>query len=127
MVTKWGLSDTLGPLTYIEDEGEVFLGRSVTQHKQVSDITVKTIDEEVRRIIDQSYHDAAKILKTNIKRLHKMAEALIKYETLDENQIGDIMNDKEPRPPEDWDQSDDSSDDEKKKKDTKLGGHATQH
>jgi len=127
MVTKWGLSDKLGPLTYIEDEGEVFLGRSVTQHKQVSDITVKTIDEEVRRIIDQSYHDAAKILKTNIKRLHKMAEALIKYETLDENQIGDIMNDKEPRPPEDWDQSDDSSDDEKKKKDTKLGGHATQH
>jgi cell division protease FtsH len=127
MVTKWGLSDKLGPLTYIEDEGEVFLGRSVTQHKQVSDITVKTIDEEVRRIIDQSYQDAAKILKTNIKRLHKMAEALIKYETLDENQIGDIMNDKEPRPPEDWDQSDDSSDDEKKKKDAKLGGHATQH
>jgi len=127
MVTKWGLSDKLGPLTYIEDEGEVFLGRSVTQHKQVSDITVKTIDEEVRRIIDQSYHDAAKILKTNIKRLHKMAEALIKYETLDENQIGDIMNDKEPRPPEGWDHSDDSSDDEEKKRDTKLGGHATQH
>ena len=127
MVTKWGLSDKLGPLTYIEDEGEVFLGRSVTQHKQVSDITVKTIDEEVRRIIDQSYHDAAKILKTNIKRLHKMAEALIKYETLDENQIGDIMNDKEPKPPEDWDQSDVSSDDDGKKRDTKLGDHATQH
>jgi len=127
MVTKWGLSDKLGPLTYIEDEGEVFLGRSVTQHKQVSDITVKTIDEEVRRIIDQSYHDAAKILKTNIKRLHKMAEALIKYETLDENQIGDIMNDKEPRPPEGWDQNDVSSDDDGKKRDTKLGDHATQH
>ncbi len=127
MVTKWGLSDKLGPLTYIEDEGEVFLGRSVTQHKQVSDITVKTIDEEVRRIIDQSYHDAAKILKTNIKRLHKMAGALIKYETLDENQIGDIMNDKEPKPPEGWDQSDVSSDDDGKKRDTKLGDHATQH
>ena len=127
MVTKWGLSDKLGPLTYIEDEGEVFLGRSVTQHKQVSDITVKTIDEEVRRIIDQSYHDAAKILKTNIKRLHKMAEALIKYETLDENQIGDIMNDKEPRPPEGWDQNDVSSDGDGKKRDTKLGDHATQH
>ena len=127
MVTKWGLSDKLGPLTYIEDEGEVFLGRSVTQHKQVSDITVKTIDEEVRRIIDQSYHDAANILKTNIKRLHKMAAALIKYETLDENQIGDIMNDKEPRPPEGWDQSDVSSDDDGKKRDTKLGDHATQH
>ena len=127
MVTKWGLSDKLGPLTYIEDEGEVFLGRSVTQHKQVSDITVKTIDEEVRRIIDQSYLDAAKILKTNIKRLHKMAGALIKYETLDENQIGDIMNDKEPRPPEGWDQNDVSSDGDGKKRDTKLGDHATQH
>ena len=127
MVTKWGLSDKLGPLTYIEDEGEIFLGRSVTQHKQVSDITVKAIDEEVRRIIDQSYHDAAKILKKNIKRLHKMAEALIKYETLDENQIADIMNDKEPRPPEGWDQSDVSSDDDGKKRDTKLGDHATQH
>ncbi len=127
MVTKWGLSDKLGPLTYIEDEGEIFLGRSVTQHKQVSDITVKAIDEEVRRIIDQSYQDAAKILKTNIKRLHKMAEALIKYETLDENQIADIMNDKEPKPPEGWDQSDVSSDDDGKKRDTKLGDHATQH
>ena len=127
MVTKWGLSDKLGPLTYIEDEGEVFLGRSVTQHKQVSDITVKTIDEEVRRIIDQSYQDAAKILKTNIKRLHKMAAALIKYETLDENQIGDIMKDKEPKPPEGWDQNDVSSDGDGKKRDTKLGDHATQH
>jgi len=127
MVTQWGLSDKLGPLTYIEDEGEVFLGRSVTQHKRVSDITVKTIDEEVRRIIDHSYHDAVKILKTNIKRLHKMAGALIKYETLDENQIGDIMNDKEPKPPEGWDQNDVSSDSDGKKRDTKLGDHATQH
>ena len=126
MVTKWGLSEKLGPLTYSEDEGEVFLGRSVTQHKQVSDITVKAIDDEVRQIIDCSYNDASEIIKANINRLHKMAEALIKYETLDENQINDIMNDKEPRPPEDWDQSDDSSDDDDKK-DTKLGDHATQH
>ena len=126
MVTKWGLSEKLGPLTYSEDEGEVFLGRSVTQHKQVSDITVKAIDDEVRQIIDSSYNDANEIIKTNINRLHKMAEALIKYETLDENQIKDVMNDKEPRPPEDWDQGDDSSDDDDKK-DTKLGDHATQH
>jgi len=126
MVTKWGFSEKLGPLTYSEEEGEVFLGRSVTQHKQVSDITVKVIDDEVRQIIDHSYDNASKIIKTNINRLHKMAEALIKYETLDENQINDVMNDKEPRPPEDWDQSDDSSDDDDKK-DTKLGGHATQH
>ena len=126
MVTKWGLSDKLGPLTYSEDEGEVFLGRSVTQHKQVSDITVKAIDDEVRRIVDLCYDEAINIIKTNINRLHKMAEALIKYETLDENQLNDIMNDKEPRPPEDWDQNDDSSDDDDKI-DTKLGGHATQH
>ena len=126
MVTKWGLSDKLGPLTYSEDEGEVFLGRSVTQHKQVSDITVKAIDDEVRRIVDRSYDNAIEIIKTNIKRLHKMAEALIKYETLDESQINDIMNDKEPRPPEGWDQSDDSSGNGQKK-DKKLGGHATQH
>ncbi len=126
MVTKWGLSDKLGPLTYSEDEGEVFLGRSVTQHKQVSDITVKAIDDEVREIIDRSYNDAREIVTANINRLHKMAEALIKYETLDENQLDDIMNDKEPRPPEDWDKNNDSSDDDPKK-DTKLGGHATQH
>ena len=126
MVTKWGLSEKLGPLTYSEDEGEVFLGRSVTQHKQVSDITVKAIDDEVRRIVDDSYNEAIEVVKENINRLHKMAEALIKYETLDENQIDDIMNDKEPRPPEDWDQNDDSSDDDDKI-DTKLGGHATQH
>ena len=126
MVTKWGLSEKLGPLTYSEDEGEVFLGRSVTQHKQVSDITVKAIDDEVRRIVDDSYDDAIEVIKENINRLHKMAEALIKYETLDEKQIDDIMNDKEPRPPEDWDQNDDSSDDDDKI-DTKLGGHATQH
>jgi len=99
----------------------------VTQHKQVSDITVKAIDDEVREIIDHSYNDASEIITTNINRLHKMAEALIKYETLDENQIDDIMNDKEPRPPEDWDQGDDDSSDDDLKKDTKLGGHATQH
>jgi len=127
MVTKWGLSEKLGPLTYSEDEGEIFLGRSVTQHKQVSDITVKAIDDEVRRIVDDSYDDAIEVIKENINRLHKMAEALIKYETLDEKQIDDIMNDKEPRPPEDWDQNDDSSDDDDDKIDTKLGGHATQH
>ncbi len=92
----------------------------------IKEMTVKAIDDEVRQIIDCSYNDASEIIKTNIKRLHKMAEALIKYETLDENQINDVMNDKEPRPPEDWDQSDDSSDDEDKK-DTKLSDHATQH
>ena len=126
MVTKWGLSDKLGPLSYSKDEEEIFLGRSVTQHKQVSDTTVNIIDQEVRQIIDQSYDEANSILKSNIKRLNKMAEALIKYETLDEEQIKDIMNDKEPRPPDGWNIDDESEDDDHSK-DSKIGGHATQH
>ena len=103
MVTKWGLSDRLGPLTYSEDDGEVFLGRSVTQHKQVSDDTAHTIDEEVRKIIDANYQRADKILKENVDKLHVMAKALMKYETIDNNQVKDIMDGKEPQPPEDWD------------------------
>ena len=103
MVTKWGLSDRLGPLTYSEDDGEVFLGRSVTQHKQVSDDTANTIDEEVRKIIDANYQRADRILKENVDKLHVMAKALMKYETIDKHQVKDIMDGKEPRPPEDWD------------------------
>ena len=105
MVTKWGLSDRLGPLTYSEDDGEVFLGRSVTQHKQGSDDTAHAIDEEVRRIIDSNYDRAKKLLEENLEKLHTMAKALIKYETIDEKQIKDIMAGREPRPPEDWDDS----------------------
>lgn len=103
MVTKWGLSDRLGPLTYSEDQGEVFLGRSVTQHKQVSDVTAHTIDEEVRRLIDTNYARAKEILTANLDKLHKMAEALIKYETIDEAQIKDIMEGRDPQPPAGWD------------------------
>ena len=103
MVTKWGLSERLGPLTYSEDDGEVFLGRSVTQHKQVSDDTAHAIDEEVRRIVDTNYDRAKNMLTENIDKLHTMAKALIKYETIDETQIKDIMEGREPRPPEDWD------------------------
>ena len=124
MVTKWGLSDKLGPLTYSEDEGEVFLGRSVTQTKQVSDVTAKLIDEEVRKIIDETYASATKIINDQMNRLHKMAEALLKYETIEDSQIKDIMNDKEPRPPEDWDSDDDSSQDNNP---SDIGGPATQH
>jgi cell division protease FtsH len=105
MVTKWGLSDKLGPLTYSEDQGEVFLGRSVTQHKQVSDVTAHVIDEEVRRLIDSNYQRAKDVLETNLDKLHKMAEALIKYETIDESQLKDIMEGREPKPPADWDDS----------------------
>jgi cell division protease FtsH len=105
MVTKWGLSDKLGPLSYSEEEGEVFLGRSVTQHKKTSDVTERTIDEEVRRLIDTNYRNARHILESNLENLHKMAGALIKYETIDEHQIRDIMEGREPRPPADWDDS----------------------
>jgi|TARA_Y100001960_G_scaffold77056_1_gene82353 cell division protease FtsH len=106
MVTKWGLSEKLGPLTYSEEDGEVFLGRSVTQHKAISDETAHAIDEEIRNIIDKNYKRSEKILKKNIDKLHLMADALIKYETIDQAQIDDIMKGKVPRPPSDWDDSD---------------------
>ena len=107
MVTRWGLSDRLGPLAYGEEEEEVFLGRSVTQHKNVSDETAHIIDEEIRNVIDRNYDRSRRILKENIDKLHAMAQALIKYETIDSQQIEDIMAGRTPRPPADWD--DDSS------------------
>ncbi|HEY3730837.1 MAG TPA: ATP-dependent zinc metalloprotease FtsH [Steroidobacteraceae bacterium] len=103
MVTRWGLSDRLGPLTYSEESGEVFLGRSVTQHKQVSDETAHAIDEEVRRVIELNYKVARDVLETNLDKLHAMAEALIKYETLADEQIKEIMAGRAPKPPEGWD------------------------
>jgi cell division protease FtsH len=132
MVTKWGLSDRLGPLTYSEDDGEVFLGRSVTQHKQVSDDTAHAIDEEVRRIIDTNYERAKILLEENLEKLHAMSKALMKYETIDEQQIKDIMAGREPRPPEDWDDSADSrSQDDtpapKAEVGGKIGGPAPEH
>ncbi len=105
MVTKWGLSDRLGPLTYTEEAGEVFLGRSVTQHKQVSDETAHAIDEEVRRVIESNYKRARDILESNIDKLHAMADALIKYETIADDQVADIMAGRVPRPPAGWDDS----------------------
>src|SRR5687767_14468205 len=105
MVTKWGLSDRLGPLTYSEENGEVFLGRQMTQHKQVSDDTAHAIDEEIRRVIDMNYKRAKEILESHLDKLHAMADALVKYETIDETQIKDIMSGKAPKPPADWDDS----------------------
>jgi cell division protease FtsH len=132
MVTKWGLSEKLGPLTYSEDDGEVFLGRSVTQHKQVSDVTVHTIDEEVRNIIDRNYERARSILKQHEEKLHTMAKALMVYETITRDQIKDIMEGREPKPPEGWDDRDDT-----RKKDGRktresdatgpIGGPASEH
>ncbi|TLZ17419.1 MAG: ATP-dependent zinc metalloprotease FtsH [Gammaproteobacteria bacterium] len=105
MVTKWGLSDRLGPLTYSEESGEVFLGRSVTQHKQVSDVTAHAIDEEVRRVIEGNYQRARQILTSALDKLHLMADALMKYETIDEEQLKDVMAGKAPKPPDGWDES----------------------
>ncbi len=102
MVTKWGLSEKMGPLAYSEEEGEVFLGHSVAQRKTVSDETAHTIDGEVRKIIDFNYDRAKTILVENLDKLHVMAKALIKYETIDVDQINDIMDGKTPRAPKDW-------------------------
>jgi cell division protease FtsH len=103
MVTKWGLSDRMGPLTYTEESGEVFLGRQVTQTKQVSDETAHAIDEEVRQVIEINYNRAKTILQEQIQKLHDMADALIKYETIDDSQIREIMEGKPPTPPDGWD------------------------
>jgi cell division protease FtsH len=105
MVTKWGLSDKLGPLTYTEETGEVFLGRSVTQHKQVSDVTAHAIDEEVRRVIEGNYKRAREILTAALDKLHAMAETLIKYETIEDEQLKDVMAGRTPKPPSGWDDS----------------------
>ncbi|MFQ5470363.1 MAG: ATP-dependent zinc metalloprotease FtsH [Gammaproteobacteria bacterium] len=137
MVTKWGLSEKLGPLTYSEEEGEVFLGHSVTQHKGISDETSHTIDKEVRSFIDRNYERAEKILQDNLEKLHAMAGALMKYETIDRHQIDDIMAGKDPRPPSGWGEGSGSStgnngkdagvDDQTAKEEGKIGGAASQH
>ncbi|ELB2102927.1 ATP-dependent zinc metalloprotease FtsH [Vibrio parahaemolyticus] len=103
MVTQWGFSEKLGPLLYAEDEGEVFLGRSVTQTKHMSDDTAKLIDDEVRQIIDRNYDRAKKILEDNMDIMHAMKDALMKYETIDARQIDDLMERKaEIREPAGW-------------------------
>ncbi|MDC3890835.1 ATP-dependent zinc metalloprotease FtsH [Pseudomonas aeruginosa] len=103
MVTKWGLSEKLGPLMYAEEEGEVFLGRSDgSQHANVSGETAKMIDQEVRRIIDDCYGTAKRLLDENRDKLEMMADALMKYETIDSDQIDDIMAGRVPREPRDW-------------------------
>lgn len=132
MVTKWGLSERLGPLSYSEDDGEVFLGRSVTRHKSVSDATARDIDEEIRKVIDTNYALAKRILTENLDKLRMMAETLIKYETIDSVQIDAIMEGREPGPPADWQDPESPSGNETfpgKKKPGKgsIGGPASLH
>lgn len=102
MVTRWGLSDELGPLAYSEEEGEVFLGRSSTKQNPMSGETIKSIDSEIRKIIDTNYEKANKILTDNMDILHSMSEALLKYETIDLGQIDRLMDRREPGEPADW-------------------------
>ncbi len=129
MVTKWGLSEKLGPLMYDEEQEEVFLGHSVAQSKHVSDDTAHTIDEEVRKFVDRNYQRTQDILTENLDKLHLMAEALIKWETIDADQIDDIMNGKPPRPPKDWEDiepgSGDSASAGEARPDKDLGGKGT--
>ncbi len=99
MVTRYGMSDALGPMVYGENEGEVFLGRSVTTHKNMSEATLQKVDQEIRRIIDQQYSLARKALEDNRDKVEAMAQALLEWETLDAEQIQDIMEGKSPRPP----------------------------
>ncbi len=137
MVTKWGLSRRLGPLSYGEDDGEVFLGHSITQNKSIAEGTACTINEEVRRIIDQNYKRAEQILKDNVDILHSMADALMKYETIDKYQIEDLLDRKPVRDPQGWDDTPPPSDDgikpdekdDKKETEDKssLGGTAEQN
>src|SRR3546814_34829 len=102
MVTKWGLSDEMGPIAYSEEDDEVFLGRSVTQHKSVSDDTARKIDEVVRGILDKAYGRTTQILTDNLDKLHVMAKLLLEYETLDVPQIDAILETRDPPPPMGW-------------------------
>jgi len=99
MVTQWGMSDKLGPMVYGENEGEVFLGRSVTTHKNMSEKTMQTVDAEVRRIVDEQYAIARKLIEANKDKIEAMTQALLEWETIDSDQINDIMEGRPPRPP----------------------------
>lgn len=105
MVMRYGMSEAMGPMVYAENEGEVFLGRSVTKTTNMSEETMQRVDVEVRRIIDEQYAVARRLIEANKDKMHAMAKALLEWETIDTEQIDDIMNDKPPRPPKDWSSS----------------------
>jgi len=99
MVTRYGMSDLMGPMVYGENEGEVFLGRSITRTVNMSEETMRKVDGEIRKIIDQQYAVARKLLEENRDKVEAMATALLELETIDADQIDDIMHDRPPRPP----------------------------
>jgi len=99
MVTEWGMSDAMGPMVYGENEGEVFLGRSITTHQNISDETMRKVDAEIRRIIDQQYSLARRLLEENRDKVEVMTKALLEWETIDSEQIDDIMAGRPPRAP----------------------------
>ena len=102
MVTRYGMTDALGPMVYAEQEGEPFLGRSMSKPSGISEETMQKVDAEVRRIIDEQYHLARKLIEDNSDKMHAMAKAMLDWETIDAEQLDDIMAGKEPRPPKDW-------------------------
>jgi cell division protease FtsH len=102
MVTRYGMTDELGPMVYAENEGEVFLGRSVTKQVNVSEETMQKVDKQIRRIIDEQYAIARKLIEDNQDKIHALAGALLEWETIDSDQIDDIMNGRPPRLPKDW-------------------------
>jgi cell division protease FtsH len=102
MVTRYGMTDALGPMVYAENEGEVFLGRSVTKTTTMSESTMQKVDQEVRKIIDEQYAQARKLIEDNREKIHAMAKALLEWETIDSDQLDDIIAGKPPRPPKDW-------------------------
>ena len=126
MVTKWGLSEEMGPIAYGDEEEEVFLGRSVSQTKSVSDDTARKIDEVVRTILDKAYSRTKSLLQENIEKLHIMAEALLAYETIDATQIDAVMEGRRPGPPADWTKSGRTTKDDIGPAAGSLGGAAPQ-
>ena len=118
MVTQWGFSDKLGPILYTEDEGEVFLGRSMAKAKHMSDETAHAIDEEVRAIVNRNYARARQILIDNMDILHAMKDALVKYETIEEEQIKQLMNREPVTPPSGWEDNKDTSSKSKPQEET---------
>jgi len=124
MVVRWGMSDLMGTRVYGENESEVFLGRDVTTHKDISNSTAELVDKEIRRIVDEQYARARQIIEENKDKMEIMAHALLEWETIDADQINDIMDGKDPQPPADYSSTDSSKDESSSDKSDKKGPEA---